>query len=78
MIENIQLRVMQFQCDVCGRSWINLQRIVLVPLRCPSCRSREWNGPKRPRHKNELQLPSPRRRGRPKVLVPDLLGDEEL
>jgi hypothetical protein len=79
VIADNQLRVTQFECDICHRRWINLQRIVLIPLRCPSCRSREWNGKKQATqsHKNEIKLPSWRGRGRPKVRVPDLPGDDK-
>ena len=71
-VRNAKLDCLYFTCNRCGREWVNvhddeLGRAVFTPIpeRCPSCRSREWNGPKRPSRNHAIKLPSPRPRGRP-------------
>jgi hypothetical protein len=45
MIRDIQLEVIDCTCNICHHRWRIKTRIVLLPSRCPWCRSREWDGP---------------------------------
>jgi hypothetical protein len=63
-------------CDVCGYEWISIG--TLPPSWCGSnlCRSRVWNGRKRPPRRDEIKLPRPpRKNGRPRTIT--LVDTEE-
>jgi hypothetical protein len=76
-VQNVQVACIQFTCEVCGRTWLNIQCAVANPTRCPTCGSREWNGKKHPSRVHEIALPAPRKRGRPRSTPPsdDVAGD---
>jgi len=69
MIEKVQTTVLRFTCEqqACRRQWTGEPDAVLIPERCPSCRSRAWQGQKRQSHVNEIVMPAPRRGGRPRT-----------
>jgi hypothetical protein len=62
-------------CDLCTFSWISISQ--RLPEKCPNrdCRSREWNGRKKPARAAQLVLPSPRGRGRPRIKADDVEFD---
>ena len=56
-------------CDRCHHSWASITPH--LPVMCPNrqCRTREWNGKKLVSHVNEIALPAPRKRGRPRIVA---------
>jgi hypothetical protein len=80
-----RLKVTRYVCDICGHQWSNYKSDLYgaakrqpFPERCPSCRSRQWNGPKQRLIKPaKIVLPSPRKRGRPRRQPLDLDTDGE-
>ncbi len=64
MIERIKVPAYDCTCDVCGYRWVSTG--IEEPRECQrkSCRSKGWNGYKKPSHVKEIKMPSPRKRGR--------------
>jgi hypothetical protein len=64
-VTRIKVSANRCVCDLCDHPWISLA--TTLPPRCPSCHSREWNGPRRvgrpPGHRDtsKVALPKPTR-----------------
>ncbi|MGA7314757.1 MAG: hypothetical protein WBX22_12380 [Silvibacterium sp.] len=72
MIERVRVPVKRCLCEVCLTEWLVPTDQLPMFCRNLACRSRNWNGKKQLRrsHVNEIVLPSPHTRGRPKTAQP--------
>ena len=67
MIHAVTIQALQCTCNKCGCGWTVIGDKVPTYCHNQECRSREWNGKKRPIYSKEIKLPPPRQGGRPKV-----------
>jgi hypothetical protein len=72
--DTVAVQAKQLTCDQCSHGWLSIARY--LPEKCPSCRTRAWNGQKQPHWSNQIALPAPRGRGRPKTLTETTNGFE--
>jgi hypothetical protein len=68
MIRDINITAKQCTCDVCGYKWLSFVAEVPESCRSRKCRSRQWDGKKKPSGV-KIQLPAPRKRGRPRSIA---------
>ena len=71
MYEKVRIVAHKCTCDVCRYQWVTTR--AEPPQFCQNrqCRSREWNGKKKPSYVNQIKLPTPRRGRRLSITLLD-------